>query len=557
MTRRSGRPWGSLKGDDPSLHELARYLRGIVDQSSLSLKDISQVCASSDTTISKYLNGMHLPPWELVYSIISACTPAQSNVETLKKHARKLWSQASSYKSPTKISRDLSMGNAANDQVRLINALSETNHAQRQLVTLSTDLNEARKALLDSLQAHQRTSQMVFVLQFALFRLAGLIGVLTRQRDYHLKASTTQKAQLDESAIRIVEANNKRRRAEIQLTQAKEEQRRAAAIAAAAEIRVRRLEGRISETQAASQTVATDNQIPDFSTPTVDDFLLDSELGLDRMQKLLDEEDRQLRSLATATLDHNSTKIRILIVESQETLANSAARGLRDTLDCTVDIAEDPANGIALIANTDYNIVIVSTFFRKHTFTFEQELTTRPLSHDNPHLHLSGLALLEAACSSESDLEFVMWTSGEINRRLILQFALEEYDVQAFCSKDTVDQLAQAVKAALDGEPYVDQYLTDHIFDRPKATLTDNFLTHSLQRQIWRALAMGIRSHKGIARHVGMAPKSVRRHIVDMHRKLVKFDPRLTTSSPTADLIQFATVHREFFLDSTVRSLYP
>jgi Helix-turn-helix domain len=65
VVERSGRPWGQLKGDDPALHELARHLRGLVAHSGSTVKEIGRRCGCSDTTISKQLNGVHFPTWDM------------------------------------------------------------------------------------------------------------------------------------------------------------------------------------------------------------------------------------------------------------------------------------------------------------------------------------------------------------------------------------------------------------------------------------------------------------------------------------------------------------
>ncbi|MEU4448725.1 PAS domain S-box protein, partial [Actinosynnema sp. NPDC023926] len=298
---RSGRPWGALKGDDRARHDLARHLRGLVDHSELTLRAIGRHCGCSDTTVSKQLAGDQLPPWKFVEAVVEACTPDERHRPDRKRTTRELWQRAVH-------TRQADLPPAEPDLVdahtRLVRAQAETIATQRRLIDVTDDLSTARRQLLESVQVEHRSSHAIAVLQVVLMRLSALISHLTAERDRHLAEVTGYRTEIEQVHRRLFNADRHRGQAKSQLGQAKQERERAAALTELLQDKIGRLESRIRQLGITTSDPEDDAAVVPQSTPlTADEILLDTALGLDRLQRLLDAQGAELSELESANTD--------------------------------------------------------------------------------------------------------------------------------------------------------------------------------------------------------------------------------------------------------------
>ncbi|MER5265480.1 diguanylate cyclase, partial [Actinosynnema sp. NPDC002837] len=182
-------------------------------------------------------------------------------------------------------------------QVRLVRAQEETIQAQRQLISVMEELNDARRVMLESAQVEHRASQVIMVLRVVLVRLSALIAQLTEERDRYLAEAAGHRAEVAATHRRLSAAEQERGRAEGQLGQAQEERRRATALAEAALAKIVQLEGTLRRAGAHDPGVPALGSDPDVEVPSHDDVLHDTAVGLDRVQRLLDEQERELADL--------------------------------------------------------------------------------------------------------------------------------------------------------------------------------------------------------------------------------------------------------------------
>jgi hypothetical protein len=97
-----------------------------------------------------------------------------------------------------------------------------------------------------------------------------------------------------------------------------------------------------------------------------------------------------------------------------------------------------------------------------------------------------------------------------------------------------------------------------HLPTRSTPTLRETFFFAESRRAMWRAMALGLHDHARIGRAVGITAGRVRRNVEEMRSKLVAFDPGCSDQGPpTAELVRYASQNWEFFLDDTVRKVYP
>lgn len=290
---RSGRPWGPLKGVDPALHDLARYLRGVVDESTLTSKEVGSRCGCSDSTVSKRLGGDQLPEWQFVVAVIDACTVGEHRAEDRKRAVRAAWDRAahSLYRRPS--------GSSDDPRAMILEAQAETISAQRQLLKVTEELSRAHKQLAKCAQVEFQASQVILVLQIVLTRLSRLISGLTRDRDRYRAEAAGFREELEAAQGRLDNAERERGRAETQLGQAKEERRRASVLTEESRAKIRLLETRLvdADEPEALDGVEIAGLVTEPMAPSPDDMLLDMTAGLDRVQRLLDEQDSDLSRL--------------------------------------------------------------------------------------------------------------------------------------------------------------------------------------------------------------------------------------------------------------------
>ncbi|RKT54488.1 PAS domain S-box-containing protein/diguanylate cyclase (GGDEF)-like protein [Saccharothrix australiensis] len=181
--------------------------------------------------------------------------------------------------------------------VRLVHAQADTIEAQRQLIDVTNELNDARRKLVESARVEQRTSQLIMVLHVVLVRLSALIAHLTGERDRYLVEAAAYREELEAAHRGLSDAERERGRAEGQLDQAKQERGRATAVAEAAHVRVRSLEQRLRGIGGYGGAHAGERPALDVPVLSPDDVLLDTSSGLDRVQRLLDAQEHELASL--------------------------------------------------------------------------------------------------------------------------------------------------------------------------------------------------------------------------------------------------------------------
>ena len=97
-----------------------------------------------------------------------------------------------------------------------------------------------------------------------------------------------------------------------------------------------------------------------------------------------------------------------------------------------------------------------------------------------------------------------------------------------------------------------------HLPPKSSPSLRETFFYSETRRAVWRAMALGLHDHARISKAVGVAAGTVRRGVEDMRAKLVAFDPGCSLEGPpTPELVRYASQNWHFFLDDTVREIYP
>lgn len=272
VVMRSGRPWGSLKGEDPALHDLARYLRGIVDESKLTSREVGIRCGCSDSTVSKRLGGDQLPDWQFVAALIDACTVGQHRMSDRRRAVREVWNRAvhSHYLRPSKSS-------SGDSRAMILEAQTETISAQRELLNVTDELRGAHKQLADSVRMTFQASQMIFVLQTLLARLSLLISDLAQRGDRHRAEAAGFREKLE--AVQCWRVVNEH------------EHPRASTLFGESRAKISLLEIRFGEDErGTSDGVAIAGVGTGPMSPLLDDLLFDMAAGFDRVQRLLSEQ---------------------------------------------------------------------------------------------------------------------------------------------------------------------------------------------------------------------------------------------------------------------------
>jgi DNA-binding NarL/FixJ family response regulator len=212
--------------------------------------------------------------------------------------------------------------------------------------------------------------------------------------------------------------------------------------------------------------------------------------------------------------------------------------------------------------NTDYDLAIIDLIYAHLNEEFEILRKKGAVSIGNPQLLVTGLLAIKELSTPPRDTKIVIWTSGDANRRLHMLYAYEELGMRVFCSKSsgngTTDTLVSALKAAAAGQVFIDPVLNPYLPATNSPKLSETILRASVNRTIWRALALGARTRSEVSEITRYGKKTIGNRIPEMLDELVQFDAGVPRgSAPMAQLISYASSNWEFFLDETIRARWP
>jgi DNA-binding NarL/FixJ family response regulator len=250
------------------------------------------------------------------------------------------------------------------------------------------------------------------------------------------------------------------------------------------------------------------------------------------------------------------TVLRTLIVEDEGVAASAAAAELTESIGCDATVVADPARALTRLEREEYDLVVVDMLYREHSDDFERRRRDRDVTLTDVRLHLSGLAILQAA--RKADTAAVLWTNAEPNRRLHMAFARTHLHCRAMCPKESLGQLTAAARAALDSREHITPLLRMYLPPRSAPSMDEAFFYSSTKLAIWRAMALGLHDHKKIGNAAGVKADTVKKSVDEMRRNLVAYDPGCSEDGkPTMELARYASQNWQFFLDHTIREMYP
>lgn len=253
--------------------------------------------------------------------------------------------------------------------------------------------------------------------------------------------------------------------------------------------------------------------------------------------------------------------MRVLLVEDQSQYAGLVAERLMDRFDYQVVLASDPLEAEHHLATDDFHVAVIDVLYERFIRDFDSQRLARLVAPDSPRLLISGLHLLQLIGQRKLSARPVLWTAGDSNRQLHIVFASEEFGVKSFCSKGarTLDTLDTAIAQAAAGNRYVDPILKAYLpSDRP--ALKKTILREPQRRAVWRALAFGYHSRPEISNVTHYSTGHIGNLVSKIYAEDLRLlDPGLPEKSrlPLNDLVRYAAQNWEFFLDDTVRELYP
>jgi DNA-binding NarL/FixJ family response regulator len=254
--------------------------------------------------------------------------------------------------------------------------------------------------------------------------------------------------------------------------------------------------------------------------------------------------------------------MRVLLIEDHNQLAGLVARELEQEFGCSVTHARDPIEAVAAYRDDEFDLAIIDLLYEHLSRDFEIRRAAGKASLTSSRLLVTGLAAVHHLTAARRRPGVVIWTSGEANRRLHLLFAYEDLRVRVFCSKSSgtgrIDTLMEALKAATDGRGYVDPVLNSYLPAEGQPTISGTILREPARRAVWRALAIGARTRGQVSEITGYSSRHVGNLIPAMFDDLAAFDTGLQQSeAPMADVVSYAARNWEFFLDDTLRAMYP
>jgi hypothetical protein len=111
--------------------------------------------------------------------------------------------------------------------------------------------------------------------------------------------------------------------------------------------------------------------------------------------------------------------------------------------------------------------------------------------------------------------------------------------------------------AAAGGKTWTDPVLNSYLPTGQARKLSQILLAEQPHRRIWRAISLGAHSRREIAQRTHYSTRTVGNCIPAMYDELLEFDQGMAGGgAPFAEVIRFAAMNWEFFLDDAVRARY-
>jgi DNA-binding NarL/FixJ family response regulator len=254
--------------------------------------------------------------------------------------------------------------------------------------------------------------------------------------------------------------------------------------------------------------------------------------------------------------------MKVLLVEDHSQLAGPISRELIQEYGHDVDWVCDPLEARSRLRDHRYDVAVVDLLYEHLTQQFDARRLSRSVSLTASQMLITGLAAVQAFREHVTTGGVVLWTSGEANRRLHLLFAYEDLGIRAYCSKSAgtgkADVLNDTLIAAAKHQSHVDPVLNSYLPATGQRKIRDTLLREESKRAIWRALSLGAHTRAEISAIAGYSERTIGNLIPGMLDDLVEFDPGLRPGrSPLSEVVSYASRNWEFFLDDTVRSMYP
>ena len=248
--------------------------------------------------------------------------------------------------------------------------------------------------------------------------------------------------------------------------------------------------------------------------------------------------------------------MRLLLIEDTTQLAGPIARELHSEYGHRVTCVRDPLEAREL--DEQFDLAVVDLLYEHLSRPFDQLRLARQVSLTRDRLLITGLTAVKDLSKRSPSTKIVLWSSGEANRRLHLQYAYEDLRIRAYCSKSSgtgrADVLNTAITAAANGQDYVDSVLSPYLPYRRKQTISSTLFRESARRAIWAAVALGAHTRSEISDVTGYSTRTIGGHIPGMVDDLVVLDQGITPGArPINEIVRYASQNWEFFLDDALK----
>lgn len=228
--------------------------------------------------------------------------------------------------------------------------------------------------------------------------------------------------------------------------------------------------------------------------------------------------------------------MRVLLIEDHAQLAGLVSRELHHAHGWQVTCARDPLVARAAYRDTSFDLAIVDLLHEHLIRDFDERRAAGTALLTSKSLLISGLAAVHDLTVPPRGTGVVIWTSGEVSRRLHLLFAYEDLAARVFCSKSAgtgkLDVLEEALRAAAEKRAYVNPVLNAYLPADGAPAISDTILRDPARRAVWRALAFGARTRGQVSDITGYSARTVGNLIPAMFDDLSALDSGCAAAGP-------------------------
>lgn len=455
---RPGRPWGPIRADRREASVLAQFLRGLVDASGKTLKEVSEAIHVSPSAASLNLSG-RIPSENFVISLVEATV---SNPALRARHRIRAISLLQEAANPA--AKPSGRAQAA------IPVQGGVTRAQGEVQTYDR-LVRALEYQADLERARGNSQNLIMIMLGMIDQLTRRVDELKKENEELVTVSASL-TQIEESAVRLERAEAQRERAEEELRRAEEKRQQAEQLTSLVQQQVAQLTEELEKLrQQASNGSADVDRTAEDVAQELEDQAADIDQAIARATAVNDSDDQVIRRISAEISDdgpviQGSGYSPLRTEESQPRVISGGLEPTpphdlsaeRAVLGCMILSADASADVVEIVTSLDFYLPEHAEIFEEISSTrangepFEVEILAQRLQSSSSHQADWSQLLNSLVVEAPEDFRQVGASAEVVRERAVLRrlIAASSHITQlSYQSKSDIQEIIDQAQAEI------------------------------------------------------------------------------------------------------------